>query len=81
MKRCKKRNMRIAQGVAALIAQSPLDNGEAPSDDSGVTRVAVLLVVNSKVRHWHSKGEFKKTGLTESLGSTQFAVVLVTVSL
>ena len=39
------------------------------------------LVVKSNVRHRHPKGESKKTGFIESLGSTQFAAVLVTVRL
>ena len=75
-----KRKMRITQGVAGLIAYSPLDNGEAPSNDSGVARVVVLLVVKSNGRHQHPKIEPKKTGLAESVGSTQFAAVLVTAS-
>ena len=35
--RREKQNMRIMQDVAALIVWRPLDDGEAPSNDSGVT--------------------------------------------
>ena len=63
--------MRNALGVAALIPQSSLDNGEATSNDSRVTGEIVSLLVKSNVRHRHPKGEQKKTGLIESFGSTQ----------
>ena len=52
----------------------------SPSNDSGVTGVVVSLVVKSSVRYRHPKGESKKTGFTESLGSTHLAAVLFTVS-
>ena len=49
--------MRIAQGVAALIPWSSLENREAPFNDSGVTGVVVSLVVKSNVRYRHPEGE------------------------
>ena len=38
------------------------------------------LVVKFNIRHRHPKGESKKTGFAEFLGSTKFAAALVTVS-
>ena len=60
----------------ALIAWSPLDNGDTLSKDSGVTGVVVLLVAKAKRKASSSEKRVQKTGLTDSLRSTHLAAVL-----
>ena len=40
--------LRISQGIAALMAWGPLGNGEAYSNDTGVTLLVMLPVVQAK---------------------------------